>query len=165
MLRYVQSFAKYFGILLKKKNDQDIKEFSPNQQNPWMVIYLILSNQDVNLEHRKWPLWMYLISVILWMLNIRKQVHLGSKSDLTMREKTFLANTFNLWLSLWWNVSLSLVAGYFAMAWIFNFLKFDLWIAPLCHVSESVAFKSGWAFHCSRWIFKEKKCHILTPEK
>lgn len=34
MLRYVQSFAKYFGILLKKKNDQDIKEFSPNQQNP-----------------------------------------------------------------------------------------------------------------------------------
>lgn len=59
MLRYVQSFAKYFGILLKKnKNDQDLKEFSPNQQNPWMVIYLILSNQDVNLEHRKWPLWM-----------------------------------------------------------------------------------------------------------
>lgn len=35
MLRYVQSFAKYFGILLKKnKNDQDLKEFSPNQQNP-----------------------------------------------------------------------------------------------------------------------------------
>lgn len=34
MLRHVQSFAKYFGILFKKKKDQDLKEFSPNQQNP-----------------------------------------------------------------------------------------------------------------------------------
>ena len=29
MLRHVQSFAKYFGILFKKKKDQDLKEFSP----------------------------------------------------------------------------------------------------------------------------------------
>ena len=58
---HFQSFAKYFGILFKKKSDQDLKEISPNQQNPWMVIYLILGNQD---SRESWTQNVTIVNVI-----------------------------------------------------------------------------------------------------
>lgn len=47
--------------LKKKKSDQDLKEISPNQQNPWMVIYLILGNQD---SRESWTQNVTIVNVI-----------------------------------------------------------------------------------------------------